>query len=113
MKGLETKPLDAETEMQIAYTLDKIRTCNAGNERTARRGTKITMVDKNDNKRDREEAYAEAARLAFLVGTGEKVRRLGFWYPFCIDCCHNKYKRAHGSLTHLNVYPKTKERDRN
>lgn len=77
MKELETKTLDAKTEMQIADALDEIRTRNARNERTAKEGAEVTVVDKVDDERERQEAEdAEAARLAFLAGTGEKVRRL-------------------------------------
>jgi hypothetical protein len=77
MKELETKTLDARTEMQIADALDEIRTRNARNERTAKDGAEVTVVDKVDDQREKQEAEdAEAARLAFLAGTGEKVRRL-------------------------------------
>ncbi|KAI5212131.1 DUF572-domain-containing protein [Aureobasidium subglaciale] len=77
MKELETKTLDAKTEMQIADALDEIRTRNARNERTAKDGAEVTVVDKVDDERERQEAEdAEAARQAFLAGTGEKVRRL-------------------------------------
>lgn len=77
MKELETKTLDAKTEMQIADALDEIRTRNARNERAAKDGAEVTVVDTRDEEREKQEAEdAEAARLAFLAGTGEKVRRL-------------------------------------
>lgn len=77
MKELETKTLDAKTEMQIADALDEIRTRNARNERAAKEGAEVTVTDKRDEEREKQEAEdAEAARLAFMAGTGEKVRRL-------------------------------------
>jgi hypothetical protein len=56
MKELEIKTLDAKTEMQIADALDEIRTRNAHNERTAKEGAEVTMVDKIDNERERQAA---------------------------------------------------------
>ena len=77
MKELEAKTLDAKTEMQIADALDEIRTRNARNERSAKDEREATVVDRIDEQREKvEREDAEAARLAFLGGTGEKVKRL-------------------------------------
>lgn len=77
MKELEAKTLDAKTEMQIADALDEIRTRNARIERGEKDGGEVTVVDRVDNERERQEKEdAEAARLAFLGAGGEKVRRL-------------------------------------
>lgn len=77
MKELEAKTLDAKTEMQIADALDEIRTRNARIERGEKDGGEVTVVDRKDDERERQEAEdAEAARLAFLGAGGEKVRRL-------------------------------------
>lgn len=77
MKELESKTLDAKTEMAIADKLDEIRTRNARLER-ADRGGEVTVarevVDEERERQDREDA--EAARLAFLSATGERVKRL-------------------------------------
>lgn len=77
MKELETKTLDAKTEMAIADKLDEIRTRNARMERADRDGDVSFVRDEIDHERDQQEAEdVEAARLAFTAGTGEKVRRL-------------------------------------
>ena len=77
MKDLEAKTLDAKTEMQIADALDEIRTRNARIERGEKDGGEVTVLDRKDDARERQEAEdAEAARLAFLGAGGEKVRRL-------------------------------------
>lgn len=77
MKELEAKTLDAKTEMQIADALDEIRTRNARIERGEKDGGEVTVVDRKDDERERQEAEdAEAARLAFLGAGGERVRRL-------------------------------------
>lgn len=77
MKELETKTLDAKTEMQIADALDEIRTRNARNERTGKEGAEVTVADRIDEDREAQErADEEAARLAFLGATGEKVKRV-------------------------------------
>lgn len=79
MKEMETKVLDAKTEMHIADALDEIRKRNARTERAGKDGQDITITveDKRDEERERQEKDdEEAARLAFLGGTGEKVRRV-------------------------------------
>lgn len=77
MKELEAKTLDAKTEMQIADALDEIRTRNARIERGEKEGAEVTVVDRADSERERQEAEdAEAAKRAFLAAGGEKVRRL-------------------------------------
>lgn len=77
MKEMETKVLDAKTEMQIADALDEIRMRNARTERAGKEGQEITVEDKRDEERERQEKEdEEAARLAFLGGTGEKVKRI-------------------------------------
>jgi len=77
MKELETKTMDAKTEMQIADALDEIRTRNARNERAGREGAEVTVLDRIDEDGEAQErADAEAARLAFLAATGEKVKRV-------------------------------------
>lgn len=77
MKELETKTLDAKTEMAIADKLDEIRTRNARLERADRGGDVSFVRDEIDHERERQEAEdAEAAKLAFMTGTGERVRRL-------------------------------------
>lgn len=77
MKELETKTLDAKTEMQIADALDEIRTRNARHEIAAKDKAEVTVVDAVDQFREEQDrADAEAARLAFLGATGEKVKRL-------------------------------------
>jgi len=77
MKELETKTLDAKTEMAIADKLDEIRTRNARMERADRGGDVSFVRDEIDHERERQEAEdAEAAKMAFMTGTGEKVRRL-------------------------------------
>lgn len=77
MKELETKTLDAKTEMQIADALDEIRTRNARHEIAAKDKAEVTVVDAVDQLREEQDrADAEAARLAFLGATGEKVKRL-------------------------------------
>jgi len=77
MKEMETKVLDAKTEMQIGDALDEIRMRNARNERAEKDGQEVTVEDQVDNEKVRQDREdAEAARLAFLGATGEKVRRL-------------------------------------
>ena len=79
MKEMETKVLDAKTEMHIADALDEIRMRNARAERAGKDGQEITVTveDKRDEERERQEREdVEAARLAFLGGTGEKVKRV-------------------------------------
>ncbi|KAF1831950.1 DUF572-domain-containing protein [Decorospora gaudefroyi] len=67
MKELETKVLDAKTEMAIADALDEIRSRNARMEKTDREG--VTTVAKPDaaseDRKRQEEEDAEAARRAF------------------------------------------------
>lgn len=79
MKELETKVLDAKTEMAIADALDEIRSRNARLEKADREG-KVADVqpDPADEKRRRqEEEDAEAARQAFakynMPDIGEEI----------------------------------------
>jgi hypothetical protein len=82
MAELETKAMDAKTEMAIADSLDVIRTRNA---RIERSGTGATIVDvglekaqaeRDEARKRQEEEDEEAAKQAFRAGTGESVRRL-------------------------------------
>lgn len=79
MKELETKVLDAKTEMAIADALDEIRSRNARIEKADKEGgSKADVVDLVDEKRKREEDEdTEAARKAFenrtLPDIGEEV----------------------------------------
>ena len=81
MKDLEKKTVDAKTEMAIADALDDVRMRNAARERKDREGGVGPVLGKEDDKdeeRERvEREIEEQARLAFMSGTGEKVRRLG------------------------------------
>ncbi|KAH9882552.1 hypothetical protein J1614_000788 [Plenodomus biglobosus] len=67
MKELETKVLDAKTEMAIADALDEIRSRNARLEKVDKDGTTAHVgPDPVDDRRQRqEEEDAEAARQAF------------------------------------------------
>ncbi|ORY19126.1 CWC16 protein [Clohesyomyces aquaticus] len=69
MKELETKVLDAKTEMAIADALDEIRSRNARIEKADREGTRTDVADVaevvDDQRRRQEEDDAEAARRAF------------------------------------------------
>lgn len=77
MKEMETKVLDAKTEMQIADALDEIRMRNARNERTGKEGQEVTVEERRDEERERQDREdEEAARQAFLAATGEKVKRV-------------------------------------
>jgi hypothetical protein len=79
MKELETKVLDAKTEMAIADALDEIRSRNARIEKADRDGVETTIEpDPADDRRKRqEEEDAEAARQAFsnrsMPDLGEEV----------------------------------------
>ncbi|KAF2733391.1 DUF572-domain-containing protein [Polyplosphaeria fusca] len=79
MQELETKVLDAKTEMAVADALDEIRSRNARIARADKEGVVLTDVpDPVDKKRKREEEEdAEAARKAFegrmLPDLGEEV----------------------------------------
>jgi hypothetical protein len=79
MKELETKVLDAKTEMAIADALDEIRSRNARIEKADRDGVETTIEpDPAENRRQRqEEEDAEAARQAFanrsMPDLGEEV----------------------------------------
>ncbi|KAI8933446.1 hypothetical protein NX059_010060 [Plenodomus lindquistii] len=79
MKELETKVLDAKTEMAIADALDEIRSRNARVEKAERDGTTTDVgPDPVDDRRQRqEEEDAEAARQAFasrsMPDIGEEV----------------------------------------
>jgi hypothetical protein len=78
MKELETKVLDAKTEMAIADALDEIRSRNARIDRADKDGTMTDVVDIVDDERKRqEEEDAEAARKVFesrgLPDIGEEI----------------------------------------
>ncbi|KAL6706279.1 Pre-mRNA-splicing factor cwf16 [Coniothyrium glycines] len=79
MKELETKVLDAKTEMAIADALDEIRSRNARLEKADRDGAIAdAQPDPVDEKRKRQEAEdADAARQAFanrgLPDIGEEI----------------------------------------
>jgi len=79
MKELETKVLDAKTEMAIADALDEIRSRNARLEKADRHGVeaKIEPDPADDRRKRQEEEDAEAARQAFANRTmpdlGEEV----------------------------------------
>lgn len=79
MKELETKVLDAKTEMAIADALDEIRSRNARMEKAGKDGVEPdTQPDAADERRKREEAEdEEAARQAFtnrsMPDIGEEV----------------------------------------
>lgn len=81
MKDLEKKTVDAKTEMAVADALDDVRMRNAARERKDKdggAGPVLSRPDEKDEVRERiEREIEEQARLAFLGGTGEKVRRLG------------------------------------
>ncbi|KAM0707388.1 hypothetical protein Q7P35_004033 [Cladosporium inversicolor] len=81
MKDLEKKTVDAKTEMAVADALDDVRMRNAARERKDREGGVGPALGKEDDKdeeRERvEREIEEQARLAFMSGTGERVRRLG------------------------------------
>ncbi|KAF1986494.1 DUF572-domain-containing protein [Aulographum hederae CBS 113979] len=77
MKELESKTVDAKTEMQIADALDEIRLRNARNERDWKDGEVSFVREEKDEERERQEREdEEAARRAFMGSEGEKVRRL-------------------------------------
>lgn len=67
MKELETKVLDAKTEMQIADALDEIRSRNARLEKADRDGVepRAEPDPAADRRRQQDEEDAEAARQAF------------------------------------------------
>lgn len=81
MKDLEKKTVDAKTEMAVADALDDVRMRNAARERKDREGGAGPVLGREEDKdgeRERlEREIEEEARLAFLGGTGERVRRLG------------------------------------
>lgn len=68
MQELETKTLEAKTEMAVADALDEIRTRNARNERVGKDGVEVTVVrEAIDAERERQEKEdEEAARRAFM-----------------------------------------------
>lgn len=77
MKELETKTLDAKTEMAIADKLDAIRTRNARLERADRDGeVKVAQAVIDEEQAWQEKKDAEAAKLAFHSATGERIKRL-------------------------------------
>ncbi|CBY01588.1 hypothetical protein IAQ61_003406 [Plenodomus lingam] len=79
MKELETKVLDAKTEMAIADALDEIRSRNARLEKAERDGktTDVAPDPVDDQRKRQEEEDAEAARQAFanrsMPDIGEEV----------------------------------------
>jgi DNA-directed RNA polymerase subunit RPC12/RpoP len=79
MKELETKVLDAKTEMAIADALDEIRSRNARLEKADRDGVevKVEADPAVDRRKRQEEEDAEAARQAFanrsMPDLGEEV----------------------------------------
>ena len=79
MKELETKVLDAKTEMAIADALDEIRSRNARMAKAERDGTNTDIVvdDVDERRKKQEEEDAEAARQAFanrsMPDIGEEV----------------------------------------
>lgn len=79
MKELETKVLDAKTEMAIADALDEIRSRNARMEKVGRDGivADVAADPADDQRRRQEEEDAEAARQAFanrsMPDIGEEV----------------------------------------
>ncbi|KAH8731794.1 CWC16 protein [Phaeosphaeriaceae sp. PMI808] len=79
MKELETKVLDAKTEMAIADALDEIRSRNARIEKADRDGveTHIEPDPADDRRKRQEEEDEEAARQAFanlsMPDLGEEV----------------------------------------
>lgn len=78
MADLESKALDAKTEMEIADSLDRIRTRNARLERANRPevASETVIEEVEDLRRKQDEEDAAAAAAAFQAATGEKVRRL-------------------------------------
>lgn len=78
MKELEQKTHDAKTEMAIADKLDEIRTANAQRERVGKEGTGVVMVgERRDEEAEAiEKELEEQAKMAFVSGTGEFVRRM-------------------------------------
>ncbi|KAH7413604.1 CWC16 protein [Phaeosphaeria sp. MPI-PUGE-AT-0046c] len=79
MKELETKVLDAKTEMAIADALDEIRSRNARIEKADRDGVETTIEPDpaDDRRRRQEEEDAEAAKQAFagrsMPDLGEEI----------------------------------------
>jgi DNA-directed RNA polymerase subunit RPC12/RpoP len=79
MKELETKVLDAKTEMAIADALDEIRSRNARLEKADRDGVEANIEPDpaHDRRKRQEEEDAEAARQAFanrsMPDLGEEV----------------------------------------
>ena len=82
MKELESKMVDAKTEMAVADKLDEIRTRNARMERAdkdqaAEAVAARLKMEERDLERERQEREDdEAARAAFRTANGEKVKRL-------------------------------------
>ncbi|KAK3073358.1 Pre-mRNA-splicing factor cwf16 [Teratosphaeriaceae sp. CCFEE 6253] len=80
MKELEKKTDDARTEMAVADALDERRMVNARRERVGVEGALEGVAErpaKVDEERERvEREIEEEARMAFLGGTGERIRRL-------------------------------------
>jgi hypothetical protein len=78
MKDLEKKVVDAKTDMAVADALDDVRMRNAARERTGKEGDVLgAVLEEADVEAEKFEKDIEVqARMAFLGGTGEKVRRL-------------------------------------
>ncbi|KAK3679926.1 Pre-mRNA-splicing factor cwf16 [Recurvomyces mirabilis] len=82
MKELEKKTDDARTEMAIADALDNVRMRNAMRERVGgvenalASGAEVGQGEKDLERERLEREDGEAARVAFLSATGERVRRL-------------------------------------
>jgi hypothetical protein len=117
MKELEIKTLDAKTEMQIADALDEIRTRNAHNERTAKEGAEVTMVDKIDNERERQAAkmLKQQVWLSWQAGVKRsedppKILEKKGLIPLQVYYCYIEYKCFHGSPapSSLTCRPKKK-----
>jgi hypothetical protein len=76
MQDLEERTKEAKNEMAIADALDDIRTRNAHREAKAKEGEDITVQEKIDLERVRQEREdEEVAKRAFLSATGERIKR--------------------------------------
>ncbi len=77
MAELESKTLDAKTEMAIADALDEIRTRNARIESVAKAGGVVEVRDSREEEREKlEREDEEAARRAFMARNGDRVNGL-------------------------------------
>jgi hypothetical protein len=74
MADLETKKLDAKTEMAVADALDEIRTKNAMREKTGKEGVTLPERDTRDEAKERQDREdEEAAKKAFEAAKEEHV----------------------------------------